>query len=47
YAGRVKFFTGGSDYHNDAKKGVKDARYLGERGISYDHFLKIKEWLVP
>ena len=34
YSGKVKFFTGGSDYHNDGKKGVEKPRSLGEAGIS-------------
>jgi len=38
YKGKVKFFTGGSDYHNDGKKGVDDPRYLGEAGISFKEF---------
>ncbi len=41
YSGRVKFFTGGSDYHNDSKKGVENPRYIGEAGISYPVFKEI------
>jgi 3',5'-nucleoside bisphosphate phosphatase len=41
YKDRVKFFTGGSDYHGDGKKGVKDPRYLGEAGISFEEFRHI------
>ncbi|MBN1298172.1 MAG: PHP domain-containing protein [Actinobacteria bacterium] len=41
YKKRVKFFTGGSDYHNDEKKGAKNPRFIGEAGISYSHFKKI------
>lgn len=41
YAGKVKFFSGGSDYHNDGKKGVKNPRFIGEGGISYEDFKKI------
>ncbi|MCL5985099.1 MAG: PHP domain-containing protein [Actinobacteria bacterium] len=41
YRNRVKFFTGGSDYHNDSKKGVENPRYIGEAGISFDEFKKI------
>lgn len=41
FRGKVKFFTGGSDYHNDVKKGVKNPRYIGEAGISYVEFRKI------
>ncbi len=38
YKGKVKFFTGGSDYHNDGKKGVENPRYLGKAGISLEEF---------
>jgi len=38
YNRKVKFFTGGSDYHNDGKKGVDDPRCLGEAGISLKEF---------
>lgn len=41
YSGRVRFFSGGSDYHADHKKGVKAPRQLGERGIGIDDFLAI------
>ena len=41
YRGRVRFFTGGSDYHNDAKKGVANPRQIGEAGISFEQFKKI------
>ncbi len=41
YAGKVKFFSGGSDYHNDGKKGVKNPRFIGEGGISYQEFKAI------
>lgn len=34
YEKRLKFLSGGSDYHNDAKKGVKNARQLGDKGLS-------------
>ncbi|SHM25484.1 hypothetical protein SAMN05660826_00555 [Caldanaerovirga acetigignens] len=46
YKGRVKFFTGGSDYHADHKKGVENPRYLGERGISLREFEEIRDYLV-
>lgn len=36
-AGRV-FASGGSDYHNDAKKGVKNPRELGECGLTITEF---------
>ena len=38
YAPRVKFISGGSDYHADHKKGAKQVRYLGERGLSIEQF---------
>ena len=41
YGNKVKFFTGGSDYHNDSKKGVLNPRNLGEAGISYREHRKI------
>ncbi len=37
-AGRV-FLSGGSDYHNDAKKGAKTPRELGECGLTLEEFL--------
>ena len=36
YGGRVGFISGGSDYHADGKKGAKNPRCLGERGISIE-----------
>ena len=39
-AGRV-FLSGGSDYHNDAKKGAKNPRELGECGLTMEEFLNI------
>ncbi|MGL6195741.1 MAG: PHP domain-containing protein [Thermoguttaceae bacterium] len=38
YSSRVRFISGGSDYHADAKKGSKKVRNLGERGISANEF---------
>jgi len=38
YAPRVRFLSGGSDYHADHKKGAKNARRLGERGLTVDEF---------
>lgn len=38
YAGRVRFLSGGSDYHADHKKGSKQVRHLGERGLTVDEF---------
>jgi len=46
YQGKVKFFTGGSDYHADEKKGIANPRYIGEGGISYEEYTKIKEYLI-
>jgi predicted metal-dependent phosphoesterase TrpH len=41
FKSKVKFFTGGSDYHNDVKKGVKNPRKIGEAGISFKEFKNI------
>ena len=38
YAGRVRFFSGGSDYHAGHKKNAKRPRCLGERGLTVDEF---------
>lgn len=40
YMDRVKFISGGSDYHNDMAKGVKKerCRCLGDKGISFADF---------
>lgn len=46
YRGRVKFFTGGSDYHADARKGISNPRYMGEAGISLEEFKVIRGFLV-
>lgn len=46
YHGKVKFFTGGSDYHAEEKKGMINARYIGEGGISYKEFEKIRKYLI-
>ena len=45
YRGKVKFFTGGSDYHAEEKKGIMNPRFIGEGGISYKEFKKIREYL--
>lgn len=34
YASRVRFLSGGSDYHADQKKGASQVRQLGERGLT-------------
>jgi 3',5'-nucleoside bisphosphate phosphatase len=36
YTKRVRFISGGSDYHADHKKGIKNARKLGERGVAVE-----------
>jgi predicted metal-dependent phosphoesterase TrpH len=41
YSQKVRFFTGGSDYHNDAKKGSPNPRQIGEAGITFERFNKI------
>lgn len=46
YQGKVKFFTGGSDYHAEEKKGMINARFIGEGGISYEAFTRIREYLI-
>ena len=46
YQGKVRFFTGGSDYHAEEKKGITNARYIGEGGISYEEYTEIKEYLI-
>lgn len=38
YARRVRLLSGGSDYHADHKKGSKQVRQLGERGLSVAEF---------
>jgi 3',5'-nucleoside bisphosphate phosphatase len=38
YTGRLRFISGGSDYHADHRKGSKTVRYLGERGLSVTEF---------
>jgi 3',5'-nucleoside bisphosphate phosphatase len=43
YGGRVGFISGGSDYHADDKKGVKNPRCLGERGISVEALDRMNE----
>jgi len=41
YRQKVRFFTGGSDYHNEAKKGLPNPRQIGESGVSLKQFSKI------
>ena len=38
YAGRVRFFSGGSDYHAGHKKNTKRPRRLGQRGLTIEEF---------
>ena len=38
YGERVRFLSGGSDYHADQKKAAKKIRYLGERGLTLGEF---------
>lgn len=40
YADRVRFLSGGSDYHADQKKAAGKVRYLGERGLTLGEFEK-------
>lgn len=41
FKNKVRFFTGGSDYHNDARKGAENPRRIGEAGISFTNFKSI------
>lgn len=41
YTPRVRYISGGSDYHADHKKGSKLVRSLGERGLSVAEFERI------
>lgn len=38
YASRLAVISGGSDYHGDEKKGVKNPRLLGECGFGFEEF---------
>lgn len=38
YTGRVRFLSGGSDYHGKQKKGSGLTRHLGERGLRLEEF---------
>jgi len=40
YAHRVSVLSGGSDYHNEGKKGSKNPRMLGERGVGKEYFMR-------
>ena len=39
YYGDRLFISGGSDYHADGKKGVKNPREIGDCGITLEEFL--------
>jgi len=39
YSDRVSFLSGGSDYHNEGRKGSKNPRLLGERGVEKEYFM--------
>ena len=39
YTDHVSIISGGSDYHADAKKGVKNPREVGECGITEEYFM--------
>ena len=39
YKDRVSILSGGSDYHNEGKKGSKNARRLGEKGVTMEYFM--------
>ena len=39
YSRCVRIISGGSDYHNDWKKKVKNPRMIGEKGVSWEYFL--------
>lgn len=46
YEGRLKIISGGSDYHADEKRGVKNPRMVGECGVSLQYFQHhIKQYL--
>ncbi len=39
YGQRLAILSGGSDYHNEGKKGAKNPRLLGEKGVRLEYFL--------
>lgn len=41
YGCRVKFLSGGSDYHAEHKKGNKNARRIGEGRVPFGYFMKM------
>ena len=42
YADSIRILSGGSDYHADWKKGVRNSRELGERGLTMESFRQQK-----
>jgi predicted metal-dependent phosphoesterase TrpH len=38
YSDKVKIISGGSDYHNDGKKGAKNPRMMGDKGVTWEYF---------
>ena len=40
YADAGVFFSGGSDFHGDFKRGIPNPRELGECGITYEYYCK-------
>ena len=42
YTGRL-IISGGSDYHNDGKKGVKNPRDIGDCGITMEEFMQYEQ----
>lgn len=41
YENKVSIISGGSDYHADHKKGVFNARYIGESGVTKEYFDRV------
>ena len=39
YRDRVQILSGGSDYHNEGRKGSKNPRMLGEKGIAMEYYM--------
>lgn len=42
YKDKLAIISGGSDYHGEWRKGLKNSRYIGECGITYEYFLNNK-----
>ncbi|MEZ4358153.1 MAG: PHP domain-containing protein [Eubacteriales bacterium] len=42
YENRLKIISGGSDYHNDSKIGLKVVREIGEKGVTLKYFMSNK-----